>query len=139
MSFNITEQGRYAVLWYAENEEHNYMALVHQDEPGGPWKLTYRFRYFKDDKVFDSEDEKHWYEAVDKENPGPEKLVATNDTLLATPQAKAQYPKGVSRMEINGGMAEMLKVLMAQPWAHAKLLDKDGAEQCTYSGMETKH
>lgn len=40
----------------------DWMAAVNEIEPEAKYKLTYRFRYYKDDKAFDSEDKKNWYE-----------------------------------------------------------------------------
>ena len=42
------------------------------DKPEGPWTLRYRFRYTVDQKSFDSDDERNWYEMVlNKPSEGP--------------------------------------------------------------------
>jgi hypothetical protein len=42
----------------------DWLAAVREVEPELKYELTYRFRYHKDDKSFDSKDEKHWYEGT---------------------------------------------------------------------------
>jgi hypothetical protein len=41
----------------------DWMASVREIQPDERYQLSYRFRYHKDDKPFDSDDEKHWYKA----------------------------------------------------------------------------
>jgi hypothetical protein len=40
------------------------MGAIRELIPNEKYLLTYRFRYYKDDKVFDSEDTKNWYEGT---------------------------------------------------------------------------
>jgi hypothetical protein len=42
----------------------DFLAVICEIEPDKKYKLTYRFRYHKDDGVFESKDEKHWYEGT---------------------------------------------------------------------------
>jgi sigma54-dependent transcription regulator len=39
----------------------DWLAAIREIEPNQKYELTYRFRYYNDDKVFDSDDEKNWY------------------------------------------------------------------------------
>jgi hypothetical protein len=41
--------------------EGNYLAAIRELVPDEKYELTYRFRYYKDDEVFDSKDERSWY------------------------------------------------------------------------------
>lgn len=50
-------------IWYMKiGDDQDWMAGLTKVEDG--LKLQYRFRYYKDDKVWDSKDEKRWYEGV---------------------------------------------------------------------------
>ena len=50
-------------IWYYDFPGGNFMANMRRLEPGR-LKVTYRFRYHRDDKAFDSADEKNWYEGI---------------------------------------------------------------------------
>jgi hypothetical protein len=49
-------------LWnfHMKTPEGDYLAAIRELERDVKYELTYRFRYYKDDKVWDSKDEKHW-------------------------------------------------------------------------------
>lgn len=52
-------------LWYVEiAPKVNWMAVIRELEPDQEYELVYRFRYYKDDKAFDSEDLRSWYRGV---------------------------------------------------------------------------
>jgi hypothetical protein len=53
-------------VWYLNTIQNHqdWMAAVREIEPDEKYELTYRFRYYKDDKAFDSEDKKNWYSAT---------------------------------------------------------------------------
>jgi hypothetical protein len=49
-------------LWFLyTTEKQDWMLGVRELEPDQKYELIYRFRNYKDDKYFDSEDEKNWY------------------------------------------------------------------------------
>lgn len=52
----------YHCIWFVgDHRTADWMGSVLRDE-GGPWRLEYRFRYYKDDEVHDkSKDVKNWY------------------------------------------------------------------------------
>lgn len=59
----ITFDEKIVGVWFLNHlPMQDWMAAVQEIEPDSKYKLTYRFRYYKDDKVFDSEDKKNWYE-----------------------------------------------------------------------------
>lgn len=66
-------------IWYVQlSDDSDWLASVWMDD--GKGKLCYRFRYYKDDKVFESEDRKNWY---DLETGDTEKLIETVRMLAA--------------------------------------------------------
>lgn len=52
-------------------------------QAGGPWKGIYRFRWYRDNKTFDSDDEKSWYTVTTQDfgDEAPEALVVIFETL----------------------------------------------------------
>lgn len=53
-------------IWYLTTifNHQDWMAAVREIEPNQKYELKYRFRYYKDNKQFDSEDKKNWYEGT---------------------------------------------------------------------------
>jgi hypothetical protein len=62
----ITMDEKIVGVWFVSTvpNKQDWMAGVRELEPDAKYELTYRFRYYKDDKVFDSEDKKNWYRAM---------------------------------------------------------------------------
>jgi hypothetical protein len=72
--FDIRAGRYFAAMWFIplelpqDREGHVYgagdfMAALYRDEEGGDFTLAFRFRYYMDDKTFDSEDKKVEYKA----------------------------------------------------------------------------
>jgi hypothetical protein len=58
----ITVDEHTVAIWYLQTTStQDWTAALRELEPEAKYELTYRFRYYKDDKAFESEDEKHWY------------------------------------------------------------------------------
>jgi hypothetical protein len=53
-------------IWYLSTipNAQDWQAAVREIEPDNKYELVYRFRYYKDDKVFESEDRKSWYKGT---------------------------------------------------------------------------
>lgn len=58
--FEFTEQHFYKVIWIWPSPHRNLMGAVFRD-PEGQWWLRYRWRHFRDPKVFKSGDKRVWY------------------------------------------------------------------------------
>jgi hypothetical protein len=51
-------------VWFLKTtEKQDWMACLREVIPDDKYELTYRFRYYEDDKAFESEDRKSWYRA----------------------------------------------------------------------------
>jgi hypothetical protein len=50
-------------VWYLVTilDKQDWLAAVREIEPDAKYELIYRFRYYKDDKAWDSADKKNWY------------------------------------------------------------------------------
>ena len=52
-------------LWFlSTTETSDWLAVVRELEPDTRYELIYRFQYYKDDKAFNSKDEKNWYQGT---------------------------------------------------------------------------
>lgn len=86
MAFELKGSHFYIGLWRAMmgNNEGDVMAMVWKDEEGGLWHLKIRIRHYKDDKLFESKDERIWQEWISKtgEDSQGQKLKHVVQTLL---------------------------------------------------------
>jgi len=99
----------------------NLMLLVEQGEEK-EWKMTYRFRYFKDGKVFDSADTKNWYTCkIPKKLTEPE-VVHSIATFMAK-VTEAIKPDVANLLVIDGDNEKALAMISQRPWAHVKELE----------------
>lgn len=50
-------------IWYVMTVpgKQDWMAAIREVEPDNKYELTYRFRYYNDDKIFESDDKRNWY------------------------------------------------------------------------------
>jgi hypothetical protein len=63
MAIEIDE--KIVAIWYLRTlPDQDWMAGLRELEPNQKYSFTYRFRYYKDDKAFDSKDVKNWYEGT---------------------------------------------------------------------------
>lgn len=116
-------------IWFLDvpSEGFNVLATVTK-QPGESYKGLVRFRYKRDDKAFDSADEKSGY-IIDSESEersaGMEVRRAIVKGLRAI-HAKAGGSYNFLPLDCSG--SEAAERLMAQPWAHMKWMPKEGAD-----------
>ena len=80
---------------------------------------SYRFRHYRDDKIFDSDDEKSWYTVTGRDD-GEELLQALSEHALAIAiQFRSLAPPQVVR--VDGDIVRMLSALAEQPWANIEI------------------
>lgn len=86
----IVDEGFIAMWHFMPSADIDFIGGLSRGEPSPQpidmdrkqkMKLVYRFRYYKDDLVFHSEDEKHWYELTIIDRTPREALDATRDIV----------------------------------------------------------
>lgn len=110
-------------IWQADFPGGDFLAAIEavEDEPG--FKIQYRFRYHKDDEVWDSKDIKKWYAfqlpfALDE-------AVSQADGVFS----RIPFPGGINKLDLRGKTdEEKHDLLITQKFAHVKHFDKDGKE-----------
>ena len=91
------------------------LALWEEDDRA---KFKYRFRYFRDEKVFESQDVRNWYEAEGK--------LASDRKLMAQFTSVCKMIAGVSEAEIadaiyiNGDAEAAMRAMLTTEWAHGR-------------------
>lgn len=118
--FTLTDTTEVARLWFAllPDNEGDMLGMCYRDSPEVGWKITYRFRYYKDEKVWGSEDIKNVYQ-VDPKVPemDPAKLIEVFDGMV---DYMDQNGCKVTKVVVNGGQTELLAAFEQLPFAHAK-------------------
>lgn len=84
----------------------------------GNYKLTYRFRYYTDDKVFDSEDEKRWY-AFEAKAEDRAALIARTQEIAAMTEDVFGGDKW-ELMRGDGTLQQFIDEFMKLPFIHKK-------------------
>ena len=114
IAFNDRIQG----LWYVGWDSGDWMAAVESLDDCA--KIIYRFRWYRDHKVFDSDDVKSWYEA-------------TGDDIAKAIEAVNTMARGLE--QINGGKSyqimrgtlttkEMFEQVKLLPFVHSQTVTK---------------
>jgi pullulanase/glycogen debranching enzyme len=82
MTIDIKPEYHYAGLWRAQlvQSEGDFLAVVFHDTER--WRLVYRFRYYVDNKVFNSDDRKSWYEWRSDRPTAKEDMVKTLNGII---------------------------------------------------------
>jgi hypothetical protein len=119
--FDFTETSYIEAVWYVAWKNADWCGCVFRDGPDRPWRATHRFRHYKDDKTFDSDDEK----SVFRIDPPPaantrDVLVHAFDTM-ATAMAVVRGAT-VHKVRICGGQDRFESVMVKQPWVHRKVV-----------------
>jgi hypothetical protein len=112
-------------LWFVATipDEQDWMAAIRELVPDEKYELVYRFRYYKDDKAFDSEDKRSWYRA---------ELTGTRNYVLLTFRNLAERLHLASSGPLyevlnDKGMDDFLRRFQDMPFVHARMLSKGEA------------
>lgn len=95
----------------------DWLAAVSVIEPDVKYKLTYRFRYYKDDKAYDSEDTKNWYEG---EISGTRAYVVAAIRMVAKTLESKADDKLYEIMNESGDMQEFMRKFADMPFSYVR-------------------
>ena len=132
---SIQEDGYYVALWFLSGKNQDWLAMLYRNPGEADLRLSYRFRYYKDDKVFmdESEDEKSGYtcEVAGKTEDDAIAIVdAVVAKLVAAGYLGTRLPwkvrERVFRRIVKGGGRELWKVMSGLPFVHMKKVDQQG-------------
>lgn len=113
-----------AVFFQSWNNDTDWLSTIWIRD--GKAMAAYRFRYYEDDKNFDSEDRKSWYAlSSDKEGGAEEILKAMK--LVAEASRLHNAPLTIDDLiMVNGTKEKMLELMAEKPWCHIKRMSPDG-------------
>jgi hypothetical protein len=115
------KKGRYiSHLWFVDSKERDkdWMCWLYRD-PGEDWVLEYRFRYYKDKKAHDSEDQKSFYETSISQAMLEADVVRRVDILAG--MTEATYKGALWKVPIQSDEPMVAVVAInKEPWMHVK-------------------
>jgi hypothetical protein len=107
-------------IWFLATipNSQDWMAGVRELEPDQKYKLTYRFRYYKDDKAFDSEDKRNWYEGT---------VTGTRAYVIASLRSVAKKLAEMSTEPLyevlnEHGLDQFMRDFQDQPFVYMKIM-----------------
>jgi hypothetical protein len=119
----------HSVYFVGNGLDADWMGRMVRDK--GQWRFEYRFRYYKDDKAFDSKDVKNWYAFAAKE-PGDEGAInlleGLKKIMLPLLEVKFRSKMDVVMLECSTSDPKVLFELGSRPWANVKRLSKEEFE-----------
>jgi hypothetical protein len=110
-------------IWYVSTlPNQDWMAGLSELEAEKKYKLVYRFRYYKDDKVFESKDTKSWYEGA---VTGTRHYCIAAIRMVAKGLDAAGQNKGVYELlNDDGDMKKFWRTFQNAPFAYARMVSK---------------
>lgn len=120
MTIEINEKSYIVGIWFSSNPitENNWLAGVVRD-PENPkrYKGWSRFRYVKDDKIFDSEDEKKWTDFTSQEHHTEQDMIDFMD--LAQVRIEEGYPDK-DKIIVKGDIKKLVELSKGKEWMNIK-------------------
>ena len=119
-------------IWYVAlpDRQSDFMGCLgpHPDE-GGVFVFDCRFRYYHDDKVFDSSDDKHWYHLRLQESSPEDAIHKIRSVVLKLaevfPRDGAQPPEVDELLYRNyEDFHAFLEAFQSKPWAFSKMVNE---------------
>lgn len=120
MTIEFNEESYIIGLWFSTNPitGNNWLAAILRD-PDNPerFKGSYRFRYIKDNKVFDSRDEKSWTDFICPEHATEEEILKFMD--VAQKGIEEGYPDK-DKIIVLGGVKKLMELSKDKSWMFIK-------------------
>jgi hypothetical protein len=122
--FTLTETSYIDTAWFASDDGMDFLAMVFQDAPGQPWRMTARFRYYATtgaarQDAWDGKDEKRVTRAIAKTDSDAdrEKLLAGMARVMTEMICEGLR---VTKMTVHGNSDAYLALIKNQPWVHVR-------------------
>jgi hypothetical protein len=134
----LLDESKTVAIWHASlNENSDFMGcLQHPDDPekdseGNPrapggYDFNCRFRYYKDDLVFESDDDKHWYHIELGPMPREEAIAKIRLATEAMTRITGDNPH-LDELIFDGDWHTFYEKFKSMPWAHVRVEEEHHA------------
>lgn len=123
-AFLELKDGRFVLgIWFLSDDAgaSDAMIAAYRDGPDpGEWTLTWRFRYYVDDRVFNSDDVRSVYSA--RKTCAEAELLAAARTLVGVMALK--YPRVDERLVRSASADVVLRAIERRSWCHSRVVKK---------------
>jgi hypothetical protein len=120
MSIKLDDKSYIVGLWFSHNPttKDDWLSCVIRD-PENPkrYKGWWRFRYQKDDKIFDSVDEKKWAEFYSKEDINDEEIICITEKVQKILQF--QFSE-IDKIIVQGNLEKFMELSKEKNWMNLK-------------------
>ena len=124
----VIEKGNYIsriYFFYSPLEPMNVLVLLWRKLPNGNWTLNYRFRYYNDDKIHDSQDIKNRYTAEFPESNNLSENQILEKVQLIIDGFKTEVLLDKFKLDITEISSDdptlILHLMQQKPYFHSKL------------------
>lgn len=122
MSFKLDEKDHIVCFWMADDfDDNNFLMLLRRRD--GHYVIDYRFRYVKDNRVFDSDDEKNFYQAKFKDLDVTETVAVETCQKMFSVVGTGFSLRNICQ-RVDGGMDEFVEAMSKYECFHVKTLEK---------------
>lgn len=113
-------------MWFVGGPGLDWMAVLYRDTPDAVWRLTYRFRYHHSEDPHDSKDRKHVFELTAPASAVGDTLRQVCESVAREVQQQMGAEADMSSVSIQGNTETFMCILAKQPFAHMKVIPKEG-------------
>lgn len=115
-------------FWYSNDPQTNnnwLCCIVRDDASDGDWKGWYRFRYKKDEKIFDSDDEKSWVMLNGRKDKNMQKKTEDEITgfMFDMQSAILLMYSQPDYLIIKGGISDLMEKAKTKDWMNIKFIE----------------
>jgi hypothetical protein len=104
-------------MWFVEADGFNWQATIYHDGDK-KWKLSYRFRYYEDNKIFNSKDRRNQYDADILGEMTEGDLISKVDQMARLLADK--HHVRFERLIIRGGPKKLAAKSKKTKWLHVR-------------------
>ncbi len=98
----------------------DWMATIYRcAEDENKWHLKGRIRFYEDGKIFESKDQKHWFEATSDGVSEEEALKSLKDMANHVARLGGGH---VDMLEVRGNGGKFMKQMATRDWSHMKMV-----------------
>jgi hypothetical protein len=123
MTIELDDKSYVVGMWFSSDPKTNndWLACMIKD-PNNPkkYKGWSRFRYTKDDKIFDSEDEKSWTNFESSDTNTEDEIIAIMDSMQNA--IETGYPVK-DKMIVKGSLKKLIELSKSKSWMNIKMVE----------------